>query len=145
MPIKFWIPSKPYGCFSNFSKHPIVVDGKIYQTTEHYYQACKMAKLEDHEAVRVAYTPKAAKNLAYCLEMRPDWEEVKYSVMVTALTYKATQHQDIKEKLLGTGDEVLMEDSPKDSIWGIGKDGNGLNLLGKAWMEVRDNLRKNDG
>ena len=54
--------------------------------------------------------------------------------------------------LLKTGDHVLVEASPVDSIWGIGlaQDDNyidniyawrGLNLLGFALMEVRDFLQ----
>jgi len=143
MAIKFWIPSKPYGCFSNFSKHPITVDGKVYATTEHFYQASKMVSEADHESVRLSDTPKSAKNLAYCLPMKDNWEDIKYKVMVDALIYKATQHQDIKEILMNTGDEILEEASPKDAIWGTGKDGKGLNLLGKAWMETRSRLRGN--
>jgi len=55
--------------------------------------------------------------------------------------------------LLSTGDKILVEASPMDTIWGIGlgKDNEkaqniaawrGKNLLGFAVMEVRDEIRK---
>ena len=55
--------------------------------------------------------------------------------------------------MLSTGDKVLVEASPVDTIWGIGlgkeneKAKNvamwrGKNLLGFALMEVRDEIRK---
>jgi predicted NAD-dependent protein-ADP-ribosyltransferase YbiA (DUF1768 family) len=37
--IKFYTTRGQYGCFTNFSKHHIEVDGKIYPTSEHYYQS----------------------------------------------------------------------------------------------------------
>lgn len=143
--VKFWHTTGKYGCFSNFSAHPITVNGKSYLTTEHYYQACKIADDAGHEVVRTAATPKAAKNLARCLEMKDGWDEVKYQVMVETLTHKANQYPEIKKLLLETGDQEIIEDSPKDPIWGVGKDGKGTNLLGKAWMQVRDNLKDQNG
>jgi ribA/ribD-fused uncharacterized protein len=67
-----------------------------------------------------------------------------------------TQHPDLREFLLGTGDRVLVEASPQDRIWGIGLAADderasvpeqwlGLNLLGFALMEVRHRLRAQDG
>jgi predicted NAD-dependent protein-ADP-ribosyltransferase YbiA (DUF1768 family) len=56
----------------------------------------------------------------------------------------------LKELLLSTGERELIEASPFDKIWGVGfrpdnaaqnRKSWGLNLLGKALMEVRDLLR----
>ena len=42
MAIKFYSTSEEtYGCFSNFSRHPVQIDGTTWPTTEHYYQAMK--------------------------------------------------------------------------------------------------------
>ena len=32
----------------------------------------------------------------------------------------------------------VLEDSPCDAVWGVGRDGKGGNLLGKLLMELRD-------
>ena len=40
--IKFYNQHQaPYGCFSNFSGHPVNLEGEVWPTTEHYYQAKK--------------------------------------------------------------------------------------------------------
>ncbi len=63
--------------------------------------------------------------------------------MKTALRAKFTQHEDLKKILLGTEDRELIEDSADDYQWGCGKDGTGQNLLGKALVEIRAELRNN--
>lgn len=69
---------------------------------------------------------------------------------------KFRQNPELKQKLLETGDKVLVEASPTDKIWGIGlgekkaretakhRNGWGLNLLGNALGEVREVLRKEE-
>jgi ribA/ribD-fused uncharacterized protein len=140
--ITFWRTRDEYGFLSNFSKHPVVIDGKRYETTEHYYQAMKATNDDDHEAVRTAKGPKKSKETAYAIALRPDWEDVKYDVMKTALRHKAEQYEFIKQRLIDSGEEELAEDSPKDWIWGLGADGTGQNLLGKAWMEIRQEIQE---
>ena len=66
---------------------------------------------------------------------------------------KFGQNYDLKDFLLSTADKIIVEASPVDPVWGIGlaKDHDdaslpdkwrGLNLLGFALMEVRDELHK---
>lgn len=62
--------------------------------------------------------------------------------MRTVLRLKFTQHQKLKDLLLGTGDNHLVEDSPTDYWWGIGADRSGQNQLGKLLEELRDELSK---
>jgi ribA/ribD-fused uncharacterized protein len=50
-------------------------------------------------------------------------------------------HREIREVLLSTGDEELVENAPSDYYWGCGKDGSGLNRLGQILMAVRAELR----
>lgn len=142
--IKFWRPTDDYGCFSNFSDHPIIVDNKKYATSEHYYQCMKTFDEKERERIRRASTPKKSKTLAHEIELRSDWEEVKFDVMLDALRAKVSQYEFIREKLLNTGDEYLAENSPYDEIWGLGKDGNGQNLLGLAWMHIRKEEKNNE-
>jgi hypothetical protein len=39
------VDEKPYGCFSNFSPHPVLMDGKTWPTSEHYFQVFCQAHL----------------------------------------------------------------------------------------------------
>ena len=138
--IFFWTRHDEHGYCSNFYRAPIKVGSKIYPTTEHYFQAMKATTEEEQETIRALPTPKEAKFAGYHVQLRPDWEEVKDGVMLTGLYLKFTQHPDLKEKLLATGDAVLHEDSPWDKYWGYAK-GKGKDRLGKLLMQVREELR----
>jgi len=73
--------------------------------------------------------------------LRPDWEQVKDDIMRKAVLKKFETHSDIREILLSTNDEEIVENAPQDYYWGCGKDGSGKNMLGKILVEVRDILR----
>jgi len=72
---------------------------------------------------------------------RDDWLDVRIGMMDKVLQLKFTQHQTLLEELLATGEAELVEDSDRDSFWGIGADRNGQNQLGKALMRLRATLR----
>lgn len=141
--IKFWRTTGKYGPLSNFAQFGFILGGKYYQTSEHYYQSQKSLDPEIQEKIRTQKTPKLSKQLASTISIRPDWEEIKYEIMRKALKAKFTQTTSLKDLLLETRDEVLIEDSPYDYIWGCGYDGTGQNLLGKCLMEVRSWLLTN--
>lgn len=80
------------------------------------------------------------------------WSIVRYSLMVYVNYLKYSQNEDLKQKLLNTGDRILVEASPIDKVWGVGlaendplilneKNWTGQNLLGKALMEVRQRVK----
>lgn len=69
--------------------------------------------------------------------IRSDWGAVKEDVMRKALVAKFTGDPSLRELLRSTGTAKIVEDSPRDSYWGVGKDGKGLNRLGELLMEVR--------
>ena len=140
--IKFYRVNEPYGCFSNFSRHPIVLDGKEWPTSEHYFQAKKFAGTTHEKELRRA---KSAREVAQMgrdrnRPFRKDWEKVKDSIMLEALKAKVDQHQDVREILLSTGDCTLIEHTKNDSYWADGGDGSGLNKLGEFLMEIRNKL-----
>ena len=144
MAIKFYRErDKPYGCFSNFSPHGFTLDGKQWQTAEHYFQAMKFVGTPQEDVVRQAPDPMTAKNRGGDRNqpLRPDWEVVKDDLMRRAVRAKFEQHPDIHAVLLGTGDETLIENAPNDYYWGCGAEGTGKNMLGRVLMEVRDALR----
>jgi ribA/ribD-fused uncharacterized protein len=73
--------------------------------------------------------------------LRPDWENVKELIMKQALRAKFTQHPELRQQLLATGDAVIVEHTERDSYWGDGGDGSGKNRLGHILMAVRAELR----
>ena len=136
MTIYFYKVSDPYGCFSNFSAHPIQVDGWHWQTVEHYYQAQKFVGSVNEgliQVIREAHTPMDAAQIGRdrTLKLRSDWDQVKQNVMWQGVLIKFLTHVDIQRILLDTGEEVIVEDSPTDYYWGCGQDKTGQNQLGK--------------
>jgi ribA/ribD-fused uncharacterized protein len=141
--INFYSTKDEYGCFSNFSAHPIELNGKIWKTSEHYFQAQKFVDTEHEEAIRLIESPMVAAQMGRDRRkpLRKDWEVVKIPVMREALIAKFTQHPDLQEILLATDNALLVEHTANDNYWGDGGDGFGLNMLGKLLMEVREELR----
>ena len=98
---------------------------------------------EDVEDVRRAATPKLAAAIGRDRKrpLRPDWESVKDDVMRRGVLAKFRRYAAIRDILLSTGDEEIVENSPGDRYWGIGADGTGQNRLGTILMETRAILR----
>lgn len=134
---------KPYGCFSNFSNHGFILDDLWWPTSEHYFQAQKFAGNPDVEKIRLTKTPREAANMGRerTRPLRGDWEQVKEEIMLKAVRCKFETHSDIKEILLSTGDELLVENSPIDYYWGCGQDGSGKNRLGFILMSLREEFK----
>ncbi len=144
--IRFYCEADENGYLSNYWPVDILIDGKIWRSTEHYYQAQKTIDPAFMEKIRQAPTSDDAKKLGNspACQYRSDWENWKVEAMRTAITAKFTQHEDLKAQLLATGDSVLLEDSKTDYYWGIGADGSGKSMLGKMLMELRQTLRTQD-
>ena len=140
--INFYETSAPYGCFSNFSKHPIEVDGKTWPTTEHFFQAAKFINPADVEAIHTAGTAFIAARLGRERHriLRPDWDQVRDSVMLGALRAKFAQHAEIGAALASTNEARLVEHTSNDRYWGDGGDGRGTNRLGALLEQVRAEL-----
>jgi ribA/ribD-fused uncharacterized protein len=143
-------------CFSQWYPAPFTVEGDTYATAEHYMMAEK-ARLFGDEATRAlilqATHPDQAKKLGRRVQNFDEtrWNAVRFEVVVRGNVAKFSQHPELRQYLMQTAPRVLVEASPVDAIWGIGlaqdhpKAANpgewrGLNLLGFALMEVRDQL-----
>jgi ribA/ribD-fused uncharacterized protein len=140
--IRFYKTVDPFGCFSNFSAHPVFVDGQSWRTSEHYFQAQKFMNPEARHQIRMAETPMRAAQLGRSRDnpLRPDWDHVKDEVMRSVVRLKVTQHADVQETLASTGGAMIVEHTTNDSYWADGGDGTGLNMLGVILMEIRDEL-----
>jgi ribA/ribD-fused uncharacterized protein len=145
--INFYRVNDEYGCFSNFYPAPIVMGGATWPTSEHWFQAQKFvgttAEAEMAEKIRAEPSPMKAALMGRdrSLPRREGWDTLRDDVMRQAVRAKFTQHDDLREVLLGAGDAVLVEHTANDSYWGDGGDGSGKNVLGRILMEVRAELR----
>lgn len=142
-PIHFYSTSDDYGEFSNFSPHSILLDGKRWPTSEHYFQAQKFHDESHREEIRRASTPMLAAPLGRDRKkkLRPDWERIKDGVMKDAVLAKFSQHAELAALLLATGEAMLVEHTANDAYWGDGGHGRGRNRLGQILMQVREVLR----
>ncbi len=144
MTIYFYGTRDEYGCFSNFSPHGFELDGFYWPTSEHYFQAQKFAGTPHAEQIRQVKTPKDAAKMGRDRKrpLRSDWEQVKDDIMKKVVLCKFKTHADIRQVLLSTDNQLIVENSPTDYYWGCGVDGSGKNKLGLILMEVRDILRE---
>ncbi len=142
MAIYFYKINDEYGCFSNFAHYGFELDGKWWMTSEHYFQAQKFCGNEYEETIRLLDNPMKAAEMGRNRELplRADWEQVKDDIMRKAVLAKFTQNKEIKNVLLSTGKETIVENTSNDYYWGCGKDGSGKNMLGIILMEVREKL-----
>jgi N-glycosidase YbiA len=55
--VNFYSVSDEYGVFSNFAPYSIRIDGELWETSEHYFQAQKFEDLKYRQKVRKAHGP----------------------------------------------------------------------------------------
>lgn len=146
--IEFSSSNPQYKEFNNYFPVKLTLDGKVWPTAEHYFQAMKFtANPEYQETIRLAKTPSQAKKLGKTSEVkeREDWNTHRIDVMKTVIREKfGKNHPELMKKLLDTGSMSLRDGSPMDNFWGIGKKKIGKNMLGLILMEVREELRTPD-
>jgi ribA/ribD-fused uncharacterized protein len=139
-----------YRFLSNFWPATVVLDGLMYPTVEHAYQAAKTDVFACRLVIQAADTPGQAKRLGRRMPLRPDWERVKQDVMASLLRQKFAPGTGLADQLLATGYEGLIEgNSWHDNYWGVcycPKCCNrGQNRLGKLLMNIRKELRDGQG
>lgn len=139
---------KPYGAFSNLYRREIEFEGVTYPTSEHAYQAGKARKQAVKEWLLAAPSPSLVAMAAhglYSWDVTSNWSEIKFDRMRKVLKAKFTQHKDLTELLLSTGDARLVESTKTNNavnrLWGE-VNGKGKNMLGLMLMELREELEK---
>jgi ribA/ribD-fused uncharacterized protein len=125
-----------YRFLSNFEVADVIYEGVKYPSSENAYQAAKSID----PTVRSQFlniTPAEAKKLGRKIEVRPDWDQVKYQAMYDIVLDKFKRNPYLAEMLEETGDRYLEETNHwRDTTWGVSY-GVGTNWLGKILMDVR--------
>ncbi|TWT55473.1 Swarming motility protein YbiA [Thalassoglobus neptunius] len=141
-----------HGWLGNMSAHPVEWEGKKYRTTEALFQALRFDDPEVVVAIREQKSPMAAKMVAKKhkaqMTVEPMSEDDLFHMRL-CLLLKVEQHPELKNRLLETGNEEIIEDCSKRKrgsalFWGAAFDGEkwvGDNQLGKLWMELREELQ----
>lgn len=132
--------SDEHAFLSNFHECPVEYDGKVWPSAEHAFQAAKTPDASEKRGIMNAATPGKAKRIGKRVMLRRDWNEVRLQVMYDIVRSKFSNNEDLRQKLLSTGTERLVEgNSWKDVFWGICR-GKGENHLGEILMRVREEL-----
>lgn len=143
--ISFYDPDAENGWLANFSNHPVLLEGVLWPTVEHYFQASKFSSTAPLlvELIRSAPTPSTAKQIAKAnaSRKRQDWEHVRIEIMRKAIEAKFSQYPELRYQLLATRDAIIIENAPDDSFWGIG-DGAGQNIMGQLLQSLRETLKQ---
>ena len=131
-----------YEFLSNFYECAVTFEGLIYGSSEAAFQAQKTSEHTDRR-IFTMLKPGEAKRAGYKAKLRPDWEEVKVSVMNEILRAKFTQNPDLSDKLLATKQALLVEGNDwEDTFWGFDVNlGYGRNMLGQLLMKIRAELQ----
>ena len=150
--IYFWSGRRgQFEAFSNFAPTPFAMPSwhdpsavVQFATGEHAFQAGKARTAREHERIRLAVTPLEAKRAGRRVALPAEWDHRRAHVMLAVIQAKFAI-PELRALLLATGDRTLAEDSPYDSLWGCRDRSGGYtgqNLLGRALMRVRADLRQ---
>lgn len=135
-----------YEFLSNFYMYPIVWKGYILPSAEHAYQSEKTTDELERLAICKSFHPSEAKRLGSprkLKHLKPRWDSLKDDVMLEVLRAKFSE-PELKEMLLQTGDQKLIEANWwGDIYWGVSS-GYGKNRLGELLMKVREELKPLD-
>lgn len=145
------------GLYSQWYASAFTVKEFNYVTAEQYMMHQKALLFGDEDiAAKIMLTnsPEEQKLLGRQITGfdKAIWDKSCLAVVYEGNYAKFTQNEKLKKELLESGDKIIVEGSPSDTIWGVGlhwntieiedpKNWQGLNLLGSAIMLVRNTLR----
>lgn len=145
---------------SQWYPSPFSVNEIVYKSAGHWMMARKALLFGDREAFKKIIEADSTEQIRKLGHLINNFDEVKWAELRQEIVregnfHKFNQSKKLRKFLLNTGDAILAEANPLDTIWGVGlsKDSrliknpyawNGLNLLGFALMEIREYLKHTD-
>jgi len=151
---------KSTGFLSNWFESEFTEDNFIFNCVEQYMMYKKAILMGDQESadrILKLKTPKSIKTAGRKVSPWDEdlWNKHKEEIVCQGLRLKFSQNPELLEKLVRTGDKILVEAAHYDKVWGIGlrqsdpkacnpKEWPGKNLLGKCLMSVREEMSFND-
>lgn len=125
------------------SAHPIELEDKNWLTAEHYLSSKILRSASKQATVEKMSDPLLASKYAHAWYRgkTPDWKSNRRVLMTRALYTKVQMYDEVRDYLLATGEQLIVETSLYDYYWGLGRDQRGDNQLGKIWMDIRDKLK----
>lgn len=147
------------GPFGQWFKRKMTIDDVVYNCCEQYMMAQKALLFNSPRSygqIMLASDPKDQKWMGRMIKgfVQSVWDDHARDIVYRGNYAKFTQHEDFKEKLLGTSGKLLVEANPRDDIWGIALDEydprrlkratwRGKNWLGQVLTRVREDIIAN--
>jgi len=127
---------------SNFAPVSIRFEGRLFPTVENAYVSAKTTSGYNKDLL-TTLRPSEAKAFGRTLNIRSDFDTIKFGVMQTLIGLKFYQ-EPYRSLLLATGDEHIQEGNYwGDKFWGVCLKTNvGANRLGHLIMAYRAALRR---
>lgn len=134
----------PLACFASFFPSPVTVDGKLWPSANHYFQAQKFVDEDYQEEIRAQPDAFLAstKGKNRGKPIVDGWDNKRYAVMAKVVEEKFRQNPELRTILLSTSKPILCH-NPEDGFWGdgVGCGGTNQNSMGKILEDVRTKLR----
>lgn len=155
-----WKDTQDNGHLSNWAKSKITINGTSYCCVEQWIMANKALACRNErvrEEIMATSNPRQQKALGRSLDKKTVarcWRVgQKWITQLQGVRAKFQQNPSLAVKLLRTGQKPIAEASPSDLIYGIGlapsdplaqdvANWKGMNLLGKALMQIREEIRQ---
>ena len=144
------------GIYSQWYNAPMVIDGITYNCCEQYMMHQKALTFGDTETAELIMKTESPRDQKALGRQVKNFDKAKWNSVCVGIVYKGnyakfSQNVDLADELLATGNKIIVEASPYDTIWGIGMgekepgiknpaNWKGLNLLGWSIMLVRKEL-----
>lgn len=151
--ISFTKVNLPYGWLGNMAAFPINYQNEHWNTSEALFQAMRFENQEIRQIIRSQASPMAAKMKAkgskHLMVVEPCSPQDVENMRV-CLELKFSQHPNLRQEILKTGDHQLVEDigsrrGARHLFWGAhlqGADWVGINTMGILLTELREKLKK---
>ena len=109
-----------YAFLSNFYAADVTYDGMTFPTSEAAFQAMKCLNREERIPFTEMKNPVAVKRMGKQVKLRSDWTYVKVGIREKIVRAKFTEHPELAEQLVATGDLPIMEGNNwRDTFWGL--------------------------
>ncbi len=123
--VAFWHEYEENGIFSQWHKTSFECNGRKYVTAEQYMMSEKALLFEDFDSYKKIMreeNPQECKRLGKLVKNfdQAKWNKVFREIIFTGNFLRAQHDIDFLDALLETGDDVLIEASPLDDIYGAG-------------------------
>ncbi|MFW6273165.1 MAG: NADAR family protein [bacterium] len=145
-------------CFSQWAYSPFMdQEGIVYCTAEQYMMSQKALLFKDldtYSKIMGTKSPREQKRLGRLVTgfNKTIWDSYSLMIVYDGNVFKFSQNEELREKLLATGDSILVEASPYDAEWGIKlkkedprslsiSTWQGKNKLGFVLTKVRDVIK----